>query len=101
MTCYWCNSACRATRRGHRPYHLRGSRDRLVGVALGKPVKCVGTTIDQARSALKGMGMQLARSEKTLGQNLVRLYKALGGGWKNGTHSGVAASLNAAGPNTN
>jgi len=31
--------------------------DRLVGIALGKPVKCVGTTIDQARSALQGMGM--------------------------------------------
>jgi hypothetical protein len=51
-----------------------------VGIALGKPVKCVETMTDQARSALKSMGMQLVRSEQTLGQNLVRLYKALGGG---------------------
>ncbi len=28
----------------------------------------------------------LARSERTIGQNLVRLYKALGGGWEEETH---------------
>ena len=28
---------------------------------------------------------ELARSERTMDQNLVRLYKALGGGWEGGT----------------
>ena len=35
---------------------------------------------------------ELARSEQTLGQNLVRLYKALGGGWQDDSKSNVVSA---------
>jgi outer membrane protein TolC len=39
--------------------------------------------LDEERSLL-AVQDDLARSERTLGQNLIRLYKALGGGWDAG-----------------
>jgi len=37
------------------------------------------------QSSLLAVQDDLARSDRTLGQNLVRLYKALGGGWEGET----------------
>ena len=60
-------AACRLFDRGWSGYHrvgVHGPRDlssdeaaAIISSALGEPVKCVEATLDQARGAMKGMGM--------------------------------------------
>ena len=44
----------------------------------------------EAEGSLLAVQEELARSERTMGQNIVRLYKALGGGWGGKTQLAAA-----------